>query len=67
MSEKLKPCPFCGKLPYWEEYVNMHPRSYALHCNSLEDDCLERPFTSSYVNKEKAIEEWNTRAKGAHE
>lgn len=56
MTDKLKPCPFCGGKPY----INSHPiaqrkKQWAVQCR-----CGARFFF--FDRKYKAIEAWNRRA-----
>lgn len=58
---KIKPCPFCGKIPELEKEKNISGHQhFAIYCLNL--DC---PMDDVWVNccptKEKAIELWNTR------
>ena len=52
MSERLKPCPFCGGEASVVQYVG---DLYAVVCNY----CFVR--TSKYSEKEKAVSAWNRR------
>lgn len=57
MSDKLKPCPFCGG----EAILRMQnadyiPDMYAVECHSC------KYITDFYTNSGKAIEAWNRRA-----
>lgn len=56
MSEKLKPCPFCGSKAVLYKY-HWWGTAYGIECSQckgLIDRCL---------TKEEAIEAWNRRAK----
>ena len=62
MSEKLKPCPFCGgrgKLRRWHGFmffVFLHGRTYySVRCNSC--DCE----TVSSTDRQFVIDRWNRR------
>lgn len=57
---ELKPCPFCGELPYIIEHVTIrggHARWYSLKCWECE---YER---TGFETIEEAIEAWNRRNK----
>ena len=56
MSEKLKPCPFCGQKPYIEDclnYITNKIESYYVVCNCQS--------VVDFDTKKRAIEAWNTR------
>ena len=55
MSEKLKPCPFCGQIP------KVLGKFY--FCISCENpDCMKKPETRYYHEIENAVIAWNKRA-----
>ena len=49
MTEKLKPCPFCGGKAIFEENTG----TFFIHCESC---CA---FTPDFNTKEQAIKAWN--------
>ena len=55
MSEKLKPCPFCGG----EAGIENWGYGYYVTCQS--PTCLISPETGNYETKAAAIAAWNTR------
>ena len=57
MSEKLKPCPFCGSEANLYECRWLGITSYGVECTKC-DAILE-----GYSTKEEAIKAWNKRAK----
>ena len=57
MSEKLKPCPFCGKPPE----MNVGADGYMVVCSNF--DCMAKVNTWVYKQKWRAIAAWNRRAK----
>ena len=62
MTEKLKPCPFCGGEAIMYEYPLNDDRTinlFAVGCNN--ENCGVLPESPYYI-KENAIEAWNTRA-----
>lgn len=62
MSEKLKPCPFCGG----EAVVECHDEDYGddwiVSCINLDGECEITPHTKFYETKQEAIEAWNRRS-----
>ena len=68
MSDELKPCPFCGELPVFEDYSEEGDgRLTVLECQS--SNCHMRVQTSpgAATEKETMIEDWNTRANAEKE
>ena len=61
MSEKLKPCPFCGREV---EILNGEvPCRYYVHHIDESGDCFISPIlTITALTKVSAIEAWNRRA-----
>jgi len=55
MTDKLKPCPFCGEIAEIENYL---PEHTIITCNG---DC-DVIIKDSYQSKETAVEQWNKRA-----
>lgn len=62
MSEKLKPCPFCGRTPRCYRWGDTEivseindPDMYSIHC-----DCGIKTV-NTYRNKTKLIALWNER------
>lgn len=55
MTDKLKPCPFCGG------EVKLQSDDYACQVICDNDDCLVAPF-EDFGDNEEAIKAWNTRA-----
>lgn len=60
---ELKPCPFCGEMPEWHQ--DLYDNTFCLYCNN-EKCTTDMVATDHYVNKEDAIEAWNTRANPWH-
>ena len=57
MSDKLKPCPFCGAKA--RENWSDNLAAFSIECNTTEHGChIKTPW---YTTREKAIEKWNTR------
>jgi len=54
MTEKLKPCPFCGG----EAKLNLLLGNYCVTCT----ECMGAIFPARGMTKEEAIEAWNRRA-----
>ena len=54
MTEKLKPCPFCGNEAEFDEW-----KIFCIRC--LNGDCDIKPQTDWFNTKEEAIEAWNRR------
>ncbi|MBQ9564189.1 MAG: Lar family restriction alleviation protein [Synergistaceae bacterium] len=59
MTDKLKPCPFCGGEAVLD-FVD--DDAWYVHCIDYDGDCDMRPHTKSYETPEEAIEVWNRRA-----
>ena len=53
MSEKLKPCPFCGSE---DVELKRYGKLFGVECNH----CYQ-PSWSYYTTKRKALEKWNSR------
>lgn len=60
MTDKLKPCPFCGSGGNIEE-LDGHRRTFQANCSSEYCDAYQFLF-SSYATRKQAAEAWNTRA-----
>lgn len=60
MSEKLKPCPFCGGTPKLKSFRVAEDAEVAFICCS---DCEAKTteFEDAYAPFEDAITAWNTR------
>ncbi len=54
MSEKLKPCPFCGS----EAFLINEGKFWAADCENI--DCIIRR-TRYYITEQEAVEAWNRR------
>jgi len=54
---KLKPCPFCGKLPYL--IYDVHNGIFEIGCNNRR--CKVIVYTNEINEKQKAIAAWNKR------
>ena len=70
MSEKLKPCPFCGKMPKIKRDYGYEYNGYGAWCTILCKPFLRRTHLKIEVGKANwsralmcAIEAWNRRAK----
>jgi Lar family restriction alleviation protein len=58
MSEKIKPCPFCGEMAVLDE--RMLSAGYTVMC--VNPDCPACPATIRIeYDKERCIAAWNTR------
>lgn len=59
----LKPCPFCGKMPYIFTGVLIKEDAviYQVYCNNA--NCAMQPSTMFQPKKQMAIDEWNERVK----
>lgn len=63
MSERLKPCPFCGEVPEFRRNLNSHETmtgscwKYVIQCKT--GDCLSVYAQSD--NKRTITRTWNTR------
>ena len=55
MSEKLKPCPFCGKKP------QLIDAGIYYYVNCFNELCKISPCTQEHDTPEDAINEWNSR------
>lgn len=65
-STKVKPCPFCGKIPMILRdirFPNSSPVTVyeVVCCSSLNECILSYVYTRYYRRKKDAIEAWNTR------
>lgn len=58
MTDKLKPCPFCGGQPI-VEYGN-GIKKYWICCQN--EKCRIQPTTDAHKNKGVVTREWNRRA-----
>lgn len=61
MSEKLKPCPFCGG----KAFIDIEHGEYHVFCEcecTLGKICLYEGYGGEYGSELEAIEAWNTRA-----
>lgn len=59
MSEKLKPCPFCGEKA--EMDIKQHvPEGYDYTPRCTNPSCAGR-LTKKWINAEEAIKAWNRR------
>ena len=57
MSDELRECPFCGSTPKY-----LYNPAHDVHCIWCANKmCGVRPDVDSYVSKEQAVENWNTR------
>jgi hypothetical protein len=60
MTDKLKPCPWCGKAPFVPDSVyESTDCDWMVSCE--DDDCPVGPSTDWYPTREQAIAEWNNR------
>ena len=61
MTEKLKPCPFCGAIPDIKRlHLSNHKISFSIVC--FNTNCFVKPMSEWFNTEEKAIEAWNRRA-----
>ena len=59
MTEKLKPCPFCGAVD--AVHTDWTPENFCrVICNILKGGC--GTSSGQYEDKDEPIEAWNTRA-----
>lgn len=62
MISSLKPCPFCGALPYIICNNYRHDeRTYRVRCSN--NDCPVIPSTYENTEERFVIEQWNRRYK----
>lgn len=54
MSEKLKPCPFCGNEAEYHECIGKHLKIYSVRCKC--------GASRTGISKEDVIVLWNRRA-----
>ena len=59
MSEKLKPCPFCGGEAVLD---SVDYDAWYVQCIDYDGDCEMRPSTELCETSEDAVEIWNRRA-----
>lgn len=59
MSEKLLPCPFCGRTALIEDGRNDRP--WVVQCNN--PNCHAQPFMDHADTKAQAIAAWNQRTR----
>ena len=63
---KLKPCPFCGKVPKLQRYqvIKTRKMAYGVWCsNANEGSCpMLAVETLPFEHKQDAIDAWNKRA-----
>lgn len=58
--EEIKPCPFCGNEPIWDELKYDHkPNQYILECQNVY--CMMQPSMPSQSSKDEAMKWWNRR------
>lgn len=61
MTDELKPCPFCGKIPEIIISKNSNSKSfYRVECKRMS--CTVLASTFAYSTENEAIEAWNRRA-----
>ena len=67
MTDKLKPCPFCGGKAHLLEMKSTVKQRYIVTCNNA--DCimskLKSPFVIKYLSIAEAKRKWNRRADNA--
>ena len=57
----LKSCPFCGKRPIIDSYLNQKNQpSYSIECEN--ENCEVRPMTNWHKSLDVAVKKWNRRA-----
>ena len=59
MTEKLKPCPFCGGEPQLVQGYGAYSFTWYVECHG--EDCAVTPDTSGH-GRDNAIARWNRRA-----
>lgn len=57
---KLKPCPFCGKVPYPEITIALFKGKYMHSIKCSSEMCSVYPHVEE-ATKEYVIQQWNTR------
>lgn len=63
MTNKLKPCPFCGgKAELFNEFSRRGEEVFFVQCKNLWKGCKALAFTLDYFTAQEAIEAWNRRA-----
>lgn len=68
MAEKLKPCPFCGrvdKLVIWATETPFDDRrltNWRVSCDRSGDNTGCGGSSGAYLDRKEAIEAWNRRA-----
>lgn len=58
MTEKLKPCPFCGGEPTWDS--DAENKMWYIRC--VFPSCPIRPCTFGELYKDRVVDMWNQRA-----
>lgn len=63
MSEKLKPCPFCGSKAELRELTYQDTTLFGIFCvEDLKPKNQHGHFIDNYASKQEAIDTWNRRA-----
>jgi Lar family restriction alleviation protein len=62
MTDKLKPCPFCGGEAELFEIKGANSDLIAYMVGCIEGSCEIRPSIQKQLDKEGTIELWNRRA-----
>jgi hypothetical protein len=69
MSDKLKPCPFCGGVAKFFIHTSNFGKSWGSRKDLIKvgysnKNCLAQPFINAIEeDREKTAEAWNTRSK----
>ncbi len=66
MTDKLKPCPFCGGevRVFFTNYINLNKKTYHLNCNRCNTyfGLTENSrYVSAETTEKELIEAWNRR------
>lgn len=62
MSDKLKPCPFCGKKAKIKRDYDFYSHEYSHYVICWNKLCSVSLYTKNYPTKSDAIAAWNARA-----
>jgi len=62
--KELKPCPWCGEVPFWPEGT---PGVWRMHCRAFcrTPNCRGNAQGKSFPTEDEAIEDWNRRTPDA--
>lgn len=63
MSEKLKPCPFCGGEAVIHSAYGSNTNAVLYYPRCKDETCLGHNVWQNYRTKQSAIKAWNRRPK----